>query len=202
MPIFAALTGRSSPSTMGSSDERVTNQVGRRANYVTLQHAGTHRTDYIHFKRNSITVSVGQTAAAGIQLGLTGSSGNSAWPHLHLTSIIDGAAVEPRAGPCRPGSSGALAYETYILLANPSSTSASVTLAFLREGSAPLTLSKTVPANGRLTVSAGEVALTSGEKFGVRIDSSQPIAVDRAMYWNGGSQFWGAGTNETGVRIR
>ena len=29
-----------------------------------------------------------------------------------------------------------------------------------------------------------------------------PIVVERAMYWNGGGEFWGGGTNETGFRIR
>jgi hypothetical protein len=97
---------------------------------------------------------------------------------------------------------GSFGFETYVLLANPGSSAATVTLAFLRESGSPLTLTRNVPANGRLTVSAGESALASGEKFGVLIDSTQPIAVERAMYWNGGGQFWGAGTNETGVRIR
>jgi uncharacterized protein YkwD len=97
---------------------------------------------------------------------------------------------------------GALGFETYILLANPSSAAATVTLTFLGASGSPLTLTRNVPAKGRLTVSAAEAALSSGEQFGVLIDATQPIAVERAMYWNGGGQFWGAGTNETAVRIR
>ena len=97
---------------------------------------------------------------------------------------------------------GSLGFETYILLANPSSSAATVTVTFLRESGAPLAITRAVPANGRLTVSAAEVPLAAGERFGVLIDSTQPVAVERALYWNGGGQFWGAGTNETGVRIR
>jgi hypothetical protein len=29
-----------------------------------------------------------------------------------------------------------------------------------------------------------------------------PIVVERAMYWNGGGEFFGAGTNETGTALR
>lgn len=38
-------------------------------------------------------------------MGLTGSSGNTTWPHLHFTSVLNGTAFEPSAGPCRPGAS-------------------------------------------------------------------------------------------------
>jgi uncharacterized delta-60 repeat protein len=97
---------------------------------------------------------------------------------------------------------GSLSFETYILLANPGSADATVTLTFLRTSGTNLTLTRTVTANSRLTIAAVEAGLTAGEQFGVLIDSTQPIAVERAMYWNGDGQFWGAGTNETGVRIR
>jgi hypothetical protein len=97
---------------------------------------------------------------------------------------------------------GALGFETYILLANPGSSPASVTLTFLRTSGAAITSTFVVPANARVTRSAGEFGLSSGEKFGLLIDASQPIAVERAMYWNGGGQFWGGGTNETAVKVR
>ena len=97
---------------------------------------------------------------------------------------------------------GPLGFETYILFANPGSSPASVTLTLLRASGAPITSTFVVPANARVTRSAGEFGLASGERFGVLIDASQPIAVERAMYWNGGGQFWGGGTNETAVRLR
>jgi hypothetical protein len=77
-----------------------------------------------------------------------------------------------------------------------------VTLTFLRAGRTPLTTTFTVPANSRVTRAASEFALESGERFGVLVDSTAPIAVERAMYWNGGGVFWGAGTNETAIRLR
>lgn len=97
---------------------------------------------------------------------------------------------------------GALAFETYVLVANPNGAAATVTLTFLRSSASPVTLTRTVAANGRLTVSAAEAGLASGERFGVVVDATQPVAVERAMYWNGGGQFWSAGTNETAVKLR
>jgi hypothetical protein len=97
---------------------------------------------------------------------------------------------------------GPLGFATYVLLANPGPIPATVTLTFLRAGRTPLTTTFTVPANSRVTRAASEFALESGERFGVLVDSTAPIAVERAMYWNGGGVFWGAGTNETAIRLR
>jgi hypothetical protein len=99
---------------------------------------------------------------------------------------------------------GALNHQTFVLLANPAATSATVRLTYIRRDAAPLTREVTVPANGRLTTSAAQVALVSGEQFGVVVESTNgvPIVVERALYWDALGQFWGAGTNETAVRIR
>ena len=102
---------------------------------------------------------------------------------------------------------GPLNWQTYILLANPGTTAATVTLTFLRAGTrTPLAMTRTVPANSRLTVSAGQVAgLQSGEQFSTIVESANlvPIVVEHAIYWDGpNGEFWAAGTNETGVRLR
>jgi hypothetical protein len=122
------------------------------------------------------------------------------------------------AGVTSTGSSWALAegeyggsrgFQTYVLMANPSGTDAQVRMTLLREGEGrqPLSMEFTVPANQRLTKSAQDfvgLGLQSGEKFGVIVTSlnDAPIVVERAMYWNGGGEFWGAGTNETGFKLR
>jgi hypothetical protein len=64
-----------------------------------------------------------------------------------------------------------------------------------------------VPANSRVTKSASEfhgAGLQPGEKFGVVVTSLNgvPLVIERAMYWNGGGEFWGGGTNETGFKLR
>lgn len=105
VPVFAALDGTVTAAHDGEPDQETTNLVGRPSNFVVLSHQGGYETLYYHFKRLSVRVVAGQPVLAGTELGLTGSSGNSSWPHLHFTSRLNGAVFEPSAGPCRPGSS-------------------------------------------------------------------------------------------------
>ena len=100
---------------------------------------------------------------------------------------------------------GGLGFESYILVANPSGAPATVNLTALRAGGPPITIAFTVPANSRGTRSNFDFpGLGSGEKFGVLVESTNlvPIVVERAMYWNGGGQFWGGGSNETAFKLR
>ena len=97
---------------------------------------------------------------------------------------------------------GPLGFETYILFANPNNVDAVATMTLLRVNQPPITVTVSVPANSRVTRAASELGLTDGEQFGAVINSNQQIAVEHAMYWNGGGQFWGGGSNETGFRIR
>jgi hypothetical protein len=39
------------------------------------------------------------------------------------------------------------------------------------------------------------------ESFGARIESSEPIAVERALHFNAGGVLWAAGTNATATRL-
>ena len=94
---------------------------------------------------------------------------------------------------------------SYILLANPGSQDASVTITILRDnGLPPIIVSRTVKANSRLTMNSLEVPLASGETFGALVESTNgvPIAVERSVYWDGAGKSWIAGTNETGVLLR
>jgi hypothetical protein len=101
---------------------------------------------------------------------------------------------------------GGFSYATYVLFSNPGTTAATLTMRVLREGGRPpIDFQRSVPAKSRVTVSAIELTalgLVQGERFGVKVNATQPIAVERSMYWNAGGQFWGGGTNEVGVRIR
>jgi glucose/arabinose dehydrogenase len=92
----------------------------------------------------------------------------------------------------------------FILLANNSSTAASVTVDFIREVEVPVTKTFTVPANSRRTVSVGAgtaVPELHDERFGAVITSSVPISVERALYWNSGTEFWSAGTDATATAL-
>lgn len=90
---------------------------------------------------------------------------------------------------------------TYVLLANPGSAAATVTLTFYRELGAPIAVTRTVPAGSRQTVDAGALGMGWGERFGAIVQSSQPIAVERSIYWNYQGGLWTSGTNETGTPL-
>jgi hypothetical protein len=97
---------------------------------------------------------------------------------------------------------GRFGADSFILLANPGGQPADVTLTFYREGGLPpLTLTRRVEAGSRVTVPASEAGFGAAEKFGAIINSTQPIAVERSIYWNEGG-VWGSGTNETGTRLQ
>jgi hypothetical protein len=95
-------------------------------------------------------------------------------------------------------------YQTYILLANPGSEDASVTITFLRTAGMPLKKTFDVSAESRFTVSVGPETLVpelEDEEFGAVIDSTQPIVVERAMYLDANGVVWAAGSNATGTRL-
>jgi hypothetical protein len=91
---------------------------------------------------------------------------------------------------------------TYVLLANPGTASADVTLTYYREnGRPPLSLAQTVPPGARVTVDSGQVGLSSGERFGVVVSSTQPIAVEHSLYWTSNGELWKSGSNEVGTKL-
>jgi Peptidase family M23 len=55
--------------------------------------------------RHGLKLKRGVKVRTGQQLGWSGSSGNSSWPHLHFTEIVDGQIREAFAGACRAGTS-------------------------------------------------------------------------------------------------
>jgi hypothetical protein len=89
--------------------------------------------------------------------------------------------------------------DTFVLLANPGTSSANVTLSYYRTRGAPVQVSRTVEPGSRVTVSASSVGLSDGERFGIVVDSTQPIAVERSIYWNYKGSLWSSGTNETAI---
>lgn len=63
-------------------------------NYVAIDHGSGWITYYVHLRRDSVAVSVGQNVAAGQFLGLVGSSGWSTDAHLHFSVYHDNQVVE------------------------------------------------------------------------------------------------------------
>lgn len=85
----------------GEFDRRKAWVTGAIANYVMVRHPDGVEAWYLHFKKNSIAVHVGQEVQIGELLGYVGSSGFSDIPHLHFEVIgANGEVIDPWAGGC------------------------------------------------------------------------------------------------------
>jgi len=156
-----------------------------------------------------VSASIAADAPIVVERAMYWPGPHTSWHEAHASSGVTRTGIEWAMAAGEVG--GALGFETYVLIANPTDANATVTLTFLRAspstgsgpGGAPVTLSRVVHANARLTVSAAEAALAN-EQFGVLVTSTNgvPIVVEHTVYWHGGGEFWGGGGNETAVRIR
>jgi hypothetical protein len=115
-------------------------------------------------------------------------------------------AAAPRWGLAEGRVGGEDEAQTYILLANPGTTAANVTVTFLRANGTTLVKTFTVAPTSRFNVAvvpgAGSVAPELiDESFGALGESTQPIVVERSLYGNAGGVTWAAGTNATATRL-
>jgi hypothetical protein len=105
VPVFAVRPGLVVQAHDGEPDHNTEWVPTNHANLVVLDHGDGLTTWYLHFAAGSVRVAVGDVVAAGAQLGSTGSSGISDWPHLHFETRRSGVWLEPSAGPCHEGDS-------------------------------------------------------------------------------------------------
>lgn len=75
-------------------------------NGVLLDHGDGWQTQYCHLRRGSVAVRDGQQVAAGDPLGLVGYSGNTQFPHLHISLRHEGRQVDPFSTADACGDSG------------------------------------------------------------------------------------------------
>ncbi|SDE37968.1 M23 family metallopeptidase [Limimaricola pyoseonensis] len=64
-------------------------------NGVVLRHEGGWETQYCHLAEGSVAVRRGERVETGAALGLVGLSGNTEFPHLHLSVRRDGVEIDP-----------------------------------------------------------------------------------------------------------
>ena len=128
---------------------------------------------------------------------------NPAWIEAHNSAGVTETGTRWGLAEGRVG--GPQQHQTYILLANAGSETATVTLTFLRADGTTLSKTVTVAPSSRANVAiAGpdsDVPQLVDESFGTRIESTRPIAVERSMYSNANGITWAAGTNATATRL-
>ncbi len=102
---------------------------------------------------------------------------------------------------------GARGVDTYILIANTSSTPGSVRVTLLFEDGTTAERPFAVAANSRFNVDArAEFPAALNKRFGAIVESlgTSPaqIVVERAMYWDALGQKWAAGTNALATKLQ
>lgn len=92
-------------------------------------------------------------------------------------------------------------FHTYISVLNPTTQTATLSVAYLgSDGATQVLRDHTIAPDSRATidVNADAVGLASTD-VAIVIDSSVPIAAERSIYRDAGGRFWGAGTSSIGA---
>jgi hypothetical protein len=90
-------------------------------------------------------------------------------------------------------------FDTFILLANPNGTTATVAVDYLLEGGAPIRREYVVGGNARVTIDTKQVPGLTGKAFSTSVSSDQPINVERSMYFSNQGRFWAGGHEAAAV---
>jgi Ca2+-binding RTX toxin-like protein len=90
-------------------------------------------------------------------------------------------------------------FETFILIGNPNPDAATVEVTFLTDHGESVVRSRTVPANGRSTINIeAEDPILANAAVSTAVVASQPVVVERAMYWPGPPSTWAEAHNSFG----
>jgi subtilisin-like proprotein convertase family protein len=98
---------------------------------------------------------------------------------------------------------GPRAFQTFVLLANPNPNPAEVDVRFLKTGSIATRSYVLAPFSRRSIFVNSEVSELGDGAFSVdvQVRNFQPIAVEKALYWNSGAEVFAGGTNVTATRL-
>ena len=125
------------------------------------------------------------------------------WQEAHNSFGVTDAGLRWGVADGRIG--GARAYQTYVLLANPNPTPAEVVVRFLKNGAAGAVRNYTLNPTSRLNIWVNSDVPELGDgnfSADVQVLNYQPIAVEKALYWNSSDgTVWAGGTNVTATRL-
>jgi autotransporter-associated beta strand protein len=98
------------------------------------------------------------------------------------------------------GATGAF-FDTFVLLSNPQPSEAHATLQFLLTSGETVTVPKTIPANGRVTVNVEqeEDPRLANASMATVVTSDVAIVVERSMYWSSDVAPWSEAHNSFGT---
>jgi len=100
-PILAAADGIVVYTHDGEYDRNLVWDNTNEANAVALLHSDGDYTGYLHMKKYSVAVELGDSVSTGDTLGIVGSSGISTWPHLHFeVNNSNYGLIDPWQGDC------------------------------------------------------------------------------------------------------
>jgi hypothetical protein len=125
------------------------------------------------------------------------------WQESHTSAGVTAPGLQWGLAEGRVG--GAEHAQTYILLANPQPVIADVTVTFLRADGTTIVKTFAIQPTSRFNIHVSGldsmVPELVDESFGARIESTQPIFVERSMYTDANGVTWAAGTNATATRM-
>lgn len=198
--VLAAAPGRVSRLRDGVEDASVkvrgTSAVDGQecGNGIVVDHGQGWETQYCHLAKGSLKVKTGDQVAAGTPIARIGLSGNTEYPHLHLTvrrngETIDPSSPEPGCGPTRSGqglwspkAARAVAYKSGAVL-NAGFTAEAVSMAAIEAGALPkpTTATALIAYVRAINLHGGDIQelALKGPDGSVLVSSAQP-ALDRA----------------------
>ena len=124
------------------------------------------------------------------------------WQEAHNSFGVTDAALRWGLADGRIG--GTRAYQTYVLLANPNPLPAEVVVRFLKNGVGTVR-NYTLSPTSRLNIWVNNDIPELGDGIfsaDIQVLNYQPIAVEKALYWNSADgTIWAGGTNVTATRL-
>lgn len=192
--VLAAAPGRvlRARDTMADVSVRVTGPepVHNRecGNGLVVAHADGLETQYCHLERGSLVVKAGDVVSQGQKLGHVGLSGDTEFPHLHITVRRIGKLIDPFAegeadGACAGGTSiwkaaiqPSLAYKAGSVL-NNGFADRSVTMKDIENGIGKMTFTRDAPA---LVAFARAITLRKGDVQHLVVRGPDNLLVDHS----------------------
>jgi len=90
-------------------------------------------------------------------------------------------------------------FNTYLLLANGNAVDVTVNVEYMPINGPAFTETYVVPASGRQTILANNIAKLTDVSFGMNISASAPINAERAMYFSTADTYYKGGHDSPGV---